>query len=150
MNKKKFIAVFDIDGCCIDSSERWLRYGHDRKEYEDNWELDKPIPAGTAVYLSLMKCGIFGLFLTARTSSQSVGTYAQLDTLFPGCEYELVMAPNPQSNHSVFKVTALRQYLSSNGLGLDDVLVCFDDNIDVVGAYRDLGLVAYQTAKGWS
>lgn len=141
-------AIFDIDGCCL-SNEGRLHLLPAGAAYHAAWATDKPIKAGVAVYTALMMSGIKGVFLTARPISAESVTRHQLSLLFPGLTYTLLMAPRNQKDHAAFKARSLKDYVEKQGASLEDVVVCFDDNIDVVAAYRELGLVAYQTAKGW-
>jgi ribonucleotide monophosphatase NagD (HAD superfamily) len=142
-------AIFDIDGCCIDCTHRLPLIDTDYDAFVAAWRQDRPIAAGVAVYSSLMKAGIRGVFITARPVSQADATRAQLDQIFPGFKYDLIMAPSQQVNHGDFKMASLKKFLANRGHSLSTVLVCFDDNTDVIETYRKAGLVAYQTAEGW-
>lgn len=142
-------AVFDIDGCCLNNEARLHLWPMNKAVFEESWQLDVPIEAGVAVYTSLMLAGFNGVFLTARPIHLELATKLQLRELFPGLDYTLLMAPRSQEDHATFKVKSLKDYLSRQNASLSDVLLCFDDNIDVVDAYRKEGLIAYQTAKGW-
>lgn len=150
LNGKSKIAVFDIDGCCIDSSARWIASEGDHAKYEQLWRMDTPIEAGVEVYSALMKAGIHGLFLTARQYTQKVSTKQQLGNLFPDLDYSLLMSPELQEDHALFKANALFRWVTQRGLSLDNVLICFDDHTEVIDSYRNLGLTAYHTAKGWA
>ena len=142
-------AIFDIDGCCLDSTRRLPLIEKDYPAYVQAWHLDEPIDAGVATYSALMRAGFTGVFITARPVDQEVDTKVQLGLLFEGHNYHLLMAPRWQADHATFKLRTLRSFLKKHQASYSDVLVCFDDNIEVIAAYRNAGFVAYQTAEGW-
>jgi hypothetical protein len=59
------------------------------------------------------------------------------------------MAEKHHEDHSQYKIDRLKEFLADQGATLDDVLLCFDDNLDVVKRYREAGLKAYLTDEGW-
>ena len=146
-------AIFDIDGCCIDNSLRLhlLDPTDNNAAFHHAYHLDTPIQAGVKVYAALMRSGVTGVFLTSRHESHRDYTATQLRQLF-GVELlarnrsELLMRlaedtePDP-----VFKLKALAR----EGIHPSDVLIAFDDRPSIVAAYREAGIVAYQTAEGW-
>jgi hypothetical protein len=149
MTKSKYV-IFDIDGCCIDITNRlpYLVSG-DYATFRRLWRTDKPIEAGVAVYTALMDAGFQGVFLTARKHDLEGMTREQLKPLFPGFGYHLLMAEKYHEDHSQYKIDRLKEFLADQGATLDDVLLCFDDNLDVVKRYREAGLKAYLTDEGW-
>lgn len=149
MTKSKYV-IFDIDGCCIDLTARlpYLING-DHETFRSLWRTDKPIEAGVAVYSALMKAGFIGVFLTARNHSLEGVTREQLQPLFPGFGYHLLMADKYHEDHSQYKIDRLKEFLADKGATFDDVLLCFDDNLDVIQRYRAEGLKAYLTDEGW-
>lgn len=149
MKTQKY-AIFDIDGCCVDISARlpYLVDG-DHETFQSMWTTDKPIEAGVAVYTSLMMAGFHGVFLTARNIALHGITLQQLRPLFPNLPFTLLMAESANDDHAKYKVDQLNSFLKRNNATLDDVLVCFDDNLAVIEAYRNIGLTAYLTDEGW-
>ena len=146
-------AVFDIDGCCIDYSPRLhlLNPQDNNAAFHAAHGMDVPIPAGVAVYSALMRSSLNIVFLTSRHESHRDYTAEQLRTLFGAdllhsCRASLLMRQDSDKEPDpVFKLKALAR----EGIHPSDVLIAFDDRPSIVAAYREAGIVAYQTAEGW-
>lgn len=90
-------------------------------------------------------------FLTSRHEDHRNYTAEQLRTLFGvgllhRCRASLLMRQDSDKEPDpVFKLKALAR----KGIHPSDVLIAFDDRPSIVAAYREAGIVAYQTAEGW-
>lgn len=146
-------AIFDIDGCCVDNTLRLhlLDPTDNNEAYHAAHDMDVPIPAGVAVYSALMRSGLNIVFLTSRHEDHRDYTAEQLRTLFGvgllhRCRASLLMRQDSDKEPDpVFKLKALAR----EGIHPSDVLIAFDDRPSIVAAYREAGIVAYQTAEGW-
>jgi len=138
------LAIFDIDGCCLNLEARLPHFDTDYELFQSLWHTDKPIPQGVLVYRLLMKDSTLKpVFLTSRNEDLRDVTAHQLRLMFPKQEYELWMRPSDNKMPcQEYKVLALQ----SHGYQPSDVFIAFDDHSEVIAAYRKLGIVAYHTA----
>lgn len=152
LSSMKNYVVMDIDGCCLDNRDRLplldQKDGH--LAYHAAYALDIPIPAGVAVYSSLMKAGHIPVFLTSRHEKNRDYTMEQLTHLFGDLleKSNAVLLMRQEVDFELDPVFKLKA-LTRQGVHPDEVLVAFDDRPSVVEAYRKVGIVAYQTAEGW-
>lgn len=145
------LVLMDIDGCCINSDERWSMLSDNEVEYEHYKTLhhiDKPILAGCVIYsLLLNHSKLCCVFLTSRSEDQREQTEAQLRLLF-GHNVDFMLWMKPMGNTDPcmeYKLWMLEQ----NGYRPEQVVLAFDDRPSVVEAYRAVGITAYQTATGY-
>ena len=144
-------VILDIDGCCLDNAERidHLHAG-DLETFYLEWEKDKPIEQGVLVYSMLMdNPEIECVFVTARPEQVRLQTLAHLTILFGAQRIEkckLLMRPN--KDQRIDTELKLNLILES-GIDFKDVFLCFDDRLSVIEAYRNNGMIAYQTNAGW-
>jgi len=138
------IALFDIDGCCADSSERHKHLKTDEDLYFSLHHTDKPIEQGVLIYGLLMDVPkLRKVFITGRGAEQRETTELLLAEMFPDCEYELLMRPTGDRRPAEI---VKRELMELNDIDPEDVLIAFDDDADVIAMYRSLGITAYQTA----
>lgn len=144
-------AIFDIDACCLDNSARIdMLLAGDHKGYHANWQLDVPIPQGVAIYSAIMDMpDIAPVFVTARSAKQRAITVIQLTALFGEQRMSrsklLMRHPTNTKRDEDLKLALIAEA----GIAYDEIFICFDDRPCIIEAYRNAGLVAYQTAKGW-
>jgi hypothetical protein len=139
--------IYDIDGCCVDSSYRNEHVYVDFEKYLELHHTDKPILPGVLVYNLLMEITDFRhVFITGRGEEQREITEALLETLFSGKTYELLMRPTDDTRKDV---EIKRELMDKNGIDPKEVFLAFDDRPVLVNMYRELGIVSYQTAVGY-
>jgi len=139
--------IYDIDGCCIDSTFRHEHVQVDFKRYLELHPTDKPIMQGVLVYTLLLELQDFRhVFITGRGEEERESTTAILERLFHGKTFELLMRPADDRRPDVEIKGELMQ---QNGIWPKDVFLAFDDRPVMVEFYRSLGIVAYQTAEGY-
>lgn len=141
--------VFDIDGCIFDPLERIPHFlAGDHDQYHALWETDKPIPQGIAAYSAMMKIpDARALFVTGRAERARAYTEQQLRSVFD-FEFTLLMRPNHISGHDLHDRELKPWLLSTIGLKPSDIFLVFEDRNSVVHAWRELGVMCYQTAWG--
>jgi len=145
------LVLMDIDGCCIDSDERWSMFSDKKVEYDEYKTLhhiDKPILAGCVIYsLLLNHSKLACVFLTSRSEDQRQQTEEQLRILFGyDASFQLWMKPVGNADPCMeYKLWMLQ----SKGYEPHHVVLAFDDRPSVVEAYRAVGITAYQTAVGY-
>ena len=141
-------VICDIDGCCLNSEARiqYLLDG-DYATYSEMWETDVPIPQGVFVYRQFMRNRLLNIvFLTSRFELARETTTSQLQRLFPGEEFQLLMRRDGDNREDAeVKVEAL----ATHGMSAENIFIAFDDRNVICEAYRKLGIVAYQTATGY-
>lgn len=141
------IALFDIDGCCVDSSFRAEHIELDFERYLALHATDKPILQGVMIYSLLMDVpDMEPVFITTRGEEQRTNTEALLESIFPDREFKLLMRPEGDRRKDV---EIKQELLEKNGIHPEDVFIAFDDRPVIVEMYRSLGIVAYQTAEGY-
>lgn len=139
----KFILL-DIDGCLINMESRWEKLKTQQITWDqyNSWAVmsqDKVIPQGKALYSTLLKstdqeC----VFVTAREEQQRANTYMQLKTHldFRG---RLLM----RKDGDPYVPTTKLEILERCRIEPEDVAFAIDDDINMVQAYRSLGICAY-------
>lgn len=141
------IALLDIDGCCVDSTFRNEHVDVDFARYLALHTTDKPILQGVLIYSMLMEIpDMRCIFITSRGEEQRETTEALLATMFDGHEYEVLMrAEGDRRKDAIVK----REIIEKAGIEAEDVFIAFDDRPVIVDMYREMGIVAYQTAVGY-
>lgn len=147
----KNLVIADIDGCCIDNTERLAHYNEKAMDtYESLHHLDTPIQQGVEVYKAFLDNPAFRVaFITGRQERQRVVTYLQLSSLFGShllTGVPLIMRPNHIFSKDVPCSVLKPQLLLDHGYTFEEVFLAFDDHTDIVNAWRERGIVAYQTA----
>lgn len=137
--------------CCLNHEERIEHWHAGNMElFYSMWRTDKPIEQGVLIYSALMatvnlKC----VFVTSRQEFIRTDTLEHLTLLFGEdrmSRCDLLMRPNGDPRPDTqLKLDLIREA----GIDFKDVFICFDDRPSVISAYREQGMVAYQTAVGW-
>lgn len=148
----KNIIVCDIDGCCIESSERLPFFlAGDLDSYHENHALDKPLIQGVEIYRMFLANPLFRvLFVTARCEDARDYTLMQLqDFISPAITNDqLLMRPRGVYRDVLPDHAMKPKLLEEKGYKLDEVFMAFDDMRKTVAEWRSLGIVCYQTAVG--
>jgi|GEM_PF-2389499 len=150
------IVVFDIDGCCVDPSERLPHLvAGDYETYLKMWETDKPIPQGVAIYSAfLMSPAYTCLFITSRSEEDRPNTTTQLTRIFGPQLMNRARLLMRQNNYETGRTLNVSEYdikpflLQEAGYKLSEVFLAFDDRDIVVKGWRDRGVKCYQTDYG--
>lgn len=150
------IVVFDIDGCCLDPSERLPHLiSGDYETYLKMWETDKPIRQGVAIYSAfLMSPAYTCLFITSRSEGDRANTTTQLTRLFGPQLMQRARILMRDNDYEGGRTRNVSEYdikpmlLQEAGYKLSEVFLAFDDRDIVVKGWRDRGVTCYQTDYG--
>ena len=143
----KRVVVFDIDGCLIDSFDRLPHLlAGDRAKYDELHPTDRTIPAGVAVYKTLLRnASLQCVFITSRRECGREYTMTQLDValgLNLGEPYHLLMRPMGDDSSDIELKPRL---LAEAGYTPDDVLLVVEDSAVMNAHWRSLGITCWQT-----
>ena len=135
MNRQ--IAIFDLDGCISDDTER-KKFLPDYAEYHDR--LDQDPVMNHMLVIGQHELGREIVFLTARPETYRVQTLKWLykafgDDLVDQCR--LLMRDN--SDHRKSPAMKLHR-LITEGIACEEIVIAYDDRVDVLAAYKTYGI----------
>ena len=139
------VIVFDIDGCLVDSFDRLphLLKG-DRETYDKLHPTDRVIPAGAAVYRTLLM-NHHCIFITSRSACAREYTMAQLAAALPGISLDGVVLLMRPIDCEETDVVLKPRLLVEAGYTPDEVLLVIEDSAIMNAHWRSLGITCWQT-----
>lgn len=138
------LLVFDIDGCLVDSFDRLphLLQG-DRETYDKLHPTDRVIPAGAAVYRTLIlnhNC----VFITSRSACAREYTLDQLTASLNLNRSDITLLMREVGCNETDVVLKPR-LLAEAGYAPEDVLLVVEDSATMNAHWRSLGITCWQT-----
>ena len=147
----KDVVVFDIDGCIVNSDERLPHFlNGDRETYDKLHPTDKSMPAGHAVYQTLMSSmpHVHFLFVTGRRETCRNYTEAQLIQMFGPCVTASQLLMRPVGCDAEHDTTLKPRLIEEAGYSLDRILLVIEDRDSTVAMWRERGITCWQTQSG--
>lgn len=138
------VVIFDLDGTLSCGKHRLHLLPQKDHHLCESWDKfneacvgDPPISNTIRIMNALFASRLHIIILTGRSDHVRCETEKWLDD--NECYYdELIMRPHGDNRRDyVFKEEVLKE------IGLESIVACYDDNIDLVRYFRKLGLTAY-------
>ncbi|AAP49936.1 polynucleotide kinase [Escherichia phage T1] len=142
------VAIFDFDGTLSDGSGRLHLLPTKDLHLTESWSefnraaiFDNPIQSTIDVMNSMFAAGYHVIILTGR--SDEVRYASELWLKHHGARYDyLVMRPHTDNRKdTVMKEEAVR------AIGIDNILAAWDDSVNIIKKFRDLGITTYQVCE---
>jgi hypothetical protein len=156
---RSYVFLWDIDGVLADWNHRLMCC--DRDEFYARMKDDPPIPAGVVIYNMLVtQAQIIGHavqhgklenaeipyvdVMTCRPRSTAQITYEWFQAnglLMPRAIH--MREDDDHRPHKEIKMDMYERYYKDK----EEVLVLFEDNIETIKAFRDIGITVYQVCE---
>lgn len=143
---KRYVVIFDIDGCLVDSDTRLpVLLDGNRPGWNALHHTDTAYPAGRTIYTLLIHSpGIHCVFVTSRQESSRDYTLAQLEQLLGVARTDIHLLMRPIGEDATDDVVLKPRLIEEAGYILDEILLVIEDRDQTVEMWRSKGIECWQ------